>query len=146
MRYRVSKAILSQTFEHFRSCGRGQRECQALWISAWRSPETITDVVHPAHRAHAQGFVLDDLWLNRFWLELAEQDKGIRVQIHTHPRDAFHSATDDAFPIIHTPGFLSLVIPNFAIGPIGLREAFLTEIENDGLWREVRCEQRLEIV
>ena len=110
MRYKVSGTSLSRTFEYFRRCGRGQRECQALWISDWRFPETITDVIHPSHRAHAQGFSLDDGWLNAFWLHLANTNNGIRVQVHTHPNHAFHSPTDDAFPIIHTPGFLSLVI------------------------------------
>ncbi len=72
MRYRVPAAILSQTFEHFRRCGKGQRECQALWTSAWHFPEIISDVVHPSHSAHAQGFALDHVWLNKFWLELAD--------------------------------------------------------------------------
>jgi hypothetical protein len=106
----------------------------------------ISDVIHPKHRANAYGFLLDDAWLNQFWLGLSKSDRGIRVQVHTHPNVAFHSATDDAYPIIHAPGFLSLVIPNFALGPIGFGNAYLTEIQNDGRWREVRCEQRLQIL
>src|ERR1043166_8840962 len=137
MRYKVSEAILSRTFEHFRLCGQGRRECQALWTSAWCSVQTITDVIHPSHNAHAQGFSLESGWLNKLWIDLADQERGIRVQVHTHPRAAFHSPTDDAFPIIHTPGFLSLVIPNFAIGPIGFRDAFLAEINGDGRWCQV---------
>ena len=88
---------------------------------------------------------MDHTWLNKFWLELADREMGIRVQIHTHPGAAFHSLTDDAFPIIHTPGFLSLVIPNFAMGPVGLSNAFLAEIQSDGHWCEVRCDERLEL-
>ena len=60
-----------------------------------------------------------------------------------HPAEAFHSPTDDAFPMIHTVGFLSLVIPNFALGPIGFQDAFLTEIQADGHWREVPIGERL---
>lgn len=145
MRYRVPHAILSGTFDHFRRCGRGTRECQALWTSAWQTPEDITNVVHPAHSAHAQGFSLDSTWLNTFWSHLAETGKGIRVQIHTHPKFAFHSPTDDAFPIIHTPGFLSLVIPDFALGEVSLDGTYLAEIMSDGSWREVQCENYLEI-
>jgi hypothetical protein len=61
---------------------------------------------------------------------------GIRVQVHTHPYEAFHSPTDDAFPILHKAGFLSLVIPNFAQGPVGFRDAYLTQILPDGSWKE----------
>jgi len=135
--YRLPRRILDQTFANFRGCGRGRRECQVLWVSPWDAADTISRAVHPEHEAHAGGFVLDDRWLNDFWFRLAQENLGVRIQVHTHPAEAFHSPTDDAFPMIHTVGFLSLVIPNFALGPIGFQDAFLTEIQADGHWREV---------
>jgi hypothetical protein len=141
--YRLSHRILDETFVHFRSCGSGKRECQVLWVSPWEAPETITKAVHPEHEAHLGGFVLDDRWLNDFWFTLARENLGIRIQVHTHPREAFHSATDDAFPIIHTTGFLSLVIPNFGLGSIGFDNAYLTEIHENGRWRKVAITKRL---
>lgn len=137
--------MLEATFEHFRQCGRGRDECQALWTSSWSSPERLTRVVHPKHTAHPGGFVVDDAWLNKFWLELGATNSGIRVQVHTHPREAFHSKSDDDHPIIHKPGFLSLVIPNFALGPVGFKDAFLTEIQPNGRWQQVEIESRLVI-
>jgi hypothetical protein len=98
-----------------------------LWASPWDAPHIITQVIHPLHQAHAGGFALNESWLNSFWFDLAQEKLGVRIQVHTHPGEAFHSPTDDAFPIIHTVGFLSLVIPNFALGPVGFEEAFLTE-------------------
>ncbi|GGI29856.1 hypothetical protein [Bradyrhizobium guangdongense] len=143
MVYQIAHALVEETFRHFRQCGRGEEECQMLWLSPWSRPETITQVVHPKHVAHFGGFVVEESWLNAFWCELADADLGIRLQAHTHPRHAFHSATDDSFPIIHTPGFLSLVIPDFALGPVGFKEAYLTELQTDGRWREVAIEDRL---
>ena len=143
MIYRLTQGMLDTTFEHFRHCGRGRNECQALWVSPWENSEAITRVVHPMHVGTFGGFVLDDAWLNAFWLELGDTNCGIRVQVHTHPHEAFHSETDDAFPIIHRPGFLSLVIPNFALGPVGFDDAYLTEIQTDGSWRQVPIESRL---
>jgi hypothetical protein len=141
--YRLPRRILDETFAHFRDCGRGKRECQVLWVSPWDAPETIAKAVHPKHEAHVGGFVLDDRWLNEFWFTLAQENLGIRIQVHTHPGEAFHSPTDDAFPIVHTTGFLSLVIPNFALGSIGLENVYLTEIHEDGSWREVATAERL---
>jgi hypothetical protein len=141
--YRLPRRVLDETFAHFRRCGCGRRECQVLWIGPWDKPDSIVRVVHPKHEAHRGGFVLDDHWLNAFWFSLAQESMGIRIQVHTHPGEAFHSPTDDAFPIIHTTGFLSLVIPNFALGPIGFADAFLTEIQEDGRWREVAIAKRL---
>ncbi|MBI3699656.1 MAG: hypothetical protein HY242_04335 [Afipia sp.] len=143
MVYRLPRSVLEETFTHFRRCGRGHEECQALWLSSWSQPDVITNVVHPKHVAHFGGFVLDDLWLSAFWLTLGQTNMGIRVQVHTHPEEAFHSLTDDEFPIIHSPGFLSLVIPNFALGQIGFRDAYLTEIQPDGRWKEVTIPSRL---
>lgn len=141
--YRLPHRILDETFAHFRGCGRGKRECQVLWISPWDASETITKVVHPKHESHIGGFNLHDYWLNDFWLTLARENMGIRIQVHTHPAEAFHSPTDDAFPIIHTVGFLSLVIPNFALGPTSFLDAYLTEIQADGHWCEVSIAERL---
>lgn len=141
--HRLEMGMLEETFRHFRTCGRGREECQILWLSSWAKPEVIAKIVHPEHAAHRGGFVLDDRWLNKFWMELGDMNMGIRFQVHTHPREAFHSPTDDEFPIIHKPGFLSLVFPNFGLGPVGFQDAYLTEIQPDGRWRQVAIPSRL---
>jgi hypothetical protein len=146
MRYRLSAALLAETFSLFRQCGGGRRECQVLWTSSWDDPSNISGVVHPLHSAHAGGFEITSAWINYFWLELARTGRGVRAQIHTHPQEAFHSSTDDAYPIIHSEGFLSLVIPDFGLGAVGLDGAFLAEIDPNGQWQEVAPEDRLEII
>lgn len=139
----VSPRIINDTFEHFRRCGNGRRECQVLWVGPWAEPMSADRVVHPRHRAYGDGFELDVSWLNAFWASLADEARGVRVQVHTHPREAFHSPTDDEWPIVHVPGFLSLVIPDFGMGPVSLQGAYLTEIQPDGSWAEVSIHSRL---
>jgi hypothetical protein len=146
MRYRVPAALLVETFALLRQCGGGRRECQVLWTSEWARPETISGVVHPEHRAHAGGFELSSGWINEFWLELSRTGRGIRAQVHSHPHEAFHSSTDDAYPIIHSVGFLSLVVPDFAQGSVGFERAYLTEITPTGGWREVSPHSRIESI
>ncbi|TAU37392.1 hypothetical protein ELG97_32105 (plasmid) [Rhizobium leguminosarum] len=142
----LPKTILAETFDHLRTCGGGRRECQALWVGPWSEPNRVTRVVHPRHSASAVGFTLDDNWLTAFWASLADADEGIRVQVHTHPGAAYHSATDDAFPILAVPGFLSLVIPRFAMGLLDFQDAFLARLGDDGRWREVPIPDHLELV
>lgn len=144
-RLRVPQAVLRDTFAELRRCGAGRRECQVLWTGPWSRPIDVTTLVHPKHRARGDGFELDSAWLTAFWQELTRTGAGVRVQIHTHPMDAFHSATDDAWPIIHAPGFLSLVIPHFAQGEIGFAGAYLAEIGEDGYWQEVAVGDLLEV-
>jgi hypothetical protein len=146
MQFRISTALVAETFTHFRQCGRGARECQVVWTSPWDDPRSITHVVHPGHRPHAGGFEVDPGWLNQLWLELSHRRHGIRVQVHTHPGEAFHSAVDDQFPVIHAVGFLSLVIPHFGLGGVGFDNAYLAEIQPTGEWRKVSIASRLELV
>jgi len=142
----VPARVLADTFDHLRSCGAGRRECQALWVGPWAHPSSVTEVVHPRHTASAVGFQVDHAWLTDFWLSLAETGTGVRAQVHTHPGAAYHSATDDAYPLLHNPGFLSLVIPRFALGPADFTDAFLAEMQNDGTFRAVDIASTLEIV
>lgn len=142
----LPRHVLDETFDRLRSCGGGRRECQALWVGPWSDPERVTRVVHLKHSASAVGFTLEDSWLTSFWKSLADAGEGVRVQVHTHPGAAYHSATDDAFPILAVPGFLSLVIPRFALGPTGFDSAFLARLDDDGRWREVPIKDHLELI
>lgn len=141
--YRLPRRMIEETFSIFRSCGDNQRECQLYWASPWSDPLNLTEVVHPTHKSGRYGLSIDDAWITRFWNHLSEQGSGVRIQVHTHPEEAFHSATDDTFPLLFDPGFLSLVIPDFAMGPVGFRNAYLTEIQPDGGWQQVDIASRI---
>jgi hypothetical protein len=45
---------------------------------------------------------------------LFENHEMLAIQVHAHPSDAYHSQTDDAFPIMTTLGGLSIVAADFA--------------------------------
>ena len=141
----VPHHVFADTFRQLRECGRGRSECHVVWIGPWSDPAVVTSVVHPTHRAQFGGFAVDDNWLTSFGFALAATRMGIRAQVHTHPDRAFHSATDDAWPVVRTRGFLSLVIPDFASGPVSLARAYLAEIGTDGRFREVKAPDRLRI-
>lgn len=143
---RVPTSVFEETFRRLRACGRGRDECQVLWVGPWADPGTVTEVVHPEHHGHRGGFEIDDAWLTRFWLRLATRGEGVRAQVHTHPGSAFHSDTDDAWPIVHLEGFLSLVIPDFAMGPITLERTYLAEIGRDGEFHDADAFTRLVFV
>lgn len=46
------------------------------------------------------------------------------VQIHSHPTDAFHSSTDDHYPMATLEGALSIVVPYFARGGVEGRDTW----------------------
>lgn len=56
-------------------------------------------------------------------------------QVHTHPTDAYHSSTDDHYPLVTLRGALSLVIPDFAKdGRAGLDRWAWYRLRDQGCW------------
>ena len=109
--------IWRATIEQFQACGTGRRECVVYWVGPAGDPSFVDEVVHPVHAASRIHFTVDNSWLNSFWLTLADRSRSVRVQVHTHGGRAFHSASDDAWPLLRHEGFLSLVVPGFARNP-----------------------------
>jgi len=142
---RLPRRMLEESFSIFRACGANRRECQVYWASSWDDPNGLSEVIHPRHTSSAYGLANDGTWLGELWSDLATRNLGVRVQVHTHPCEAFHSETDDAFPLLFDAGFLSLVIPNFASGLVGLDNAYLAEIQADGSWSQVPIASRIVV-
>lgn len=44
---------------------------------------------------------------------LFDSQEILAVQIHCHPHDAYHSETDDEYPIVTALGGTSIVVPEF---------------------------------
>jgi proteasome lid subunit RPN8/RPN11 len=141
----LAKGVLEHTFEHLRNCGGGRRECVVYLTGPLDEPNIVDGLVHPLHTASSAGYDLDSDAIAQLWLELAHERRSIRVQVHTHPGSAYHSSRDDRLALIHTPGFLSLVVPNFALGPVGLTGSYLAERTESGDWVVVVPSERLEL-
>jgi hypothetical protein len=133
----VGEGLLAQTLSVLRHCGAGRAECVAFWAGQVDQPGTVDTVLHPEHRSGRGGYEVCEKWLTETWERLDEEGLAIRLQAHTHPFEAFHSATDDAYPIVATPGFYSLVLPRYAEEPQTLADAYLARLVADGSFVEV---------
>lgn len=139
----VAPTIWTQTVAHFRRCGAGRRECVTYWTGPAGDPTVVDEAVHPVHRSSAGSYELDDSWLHQFWVALRRKQRSVRAQIHTHAYEAFHSRTDDLWPIVHVPGFVSVVVPNFAI-EFSLDDVYVTRIDERGAWRTAAMDETLK--
>ena len=136
MSVKLPAAILEKTYRTLRNCGRGRCECVVYWTGP-AGQDVVDDFEHPPHRRSPGGYEVDSNWLTEFWKELSVRKRSIKVQIHTHPGEAFHSSTDDKWPIISQAGFLSVVIPDFAAGEPTLDDAWIGSLQADGKWRRL---------
>lgn len=59
------------------------------------------------------------------------------ARIHSHPGDAFHSAADDANPVISFEGGISIVVPFFGLGLRRGLEACAVYVFQAGRWVEL---------
>jgi len=75
-----------------------------------------------------------------------ERKEILGAQVHTHPTNAYHSSTDDAFPMVTLLGALSVVIPDFAVNaPKDIESWAWYRLSRKGKWDLVGDETRIEI-
>jgi hypothetical protein len=75
---------------------------------------------------------VDSAWFHRFWVDLDRHGRSVLAQVHTHARSAFHSQTDDEGAIVHVPGFVSLVLPEFAMRNDPLDGSYVARLDGAG--------------
>ncbi|MXY43537.1 MAG: hypothetical protein F4Y50_05705 [Dehalococcoidia bacterium] len=117
-RFRVRASAVRETEEAIRSAGEDGYELFAIWSG--RRDEDIFDVteVHILPQVSyrfGDGLCvrIDGAELHRLNVWLYEAQQVVGVQIHSHPGAAYHSETDDTFPIATLDGSLSIVLPFF---------------------------------
>lgn len=77
----------------------------------------------------------DELHRINVWLYRNAQQ--LICQIHSHPSEAYHSDTDDAYPIIATVGGISIVVPDFGFGDIDPNTWAVYRLSNTNSWVEL---------
>lgn len=117
-RFRVPGPVLDRTEAQLRAAGTDGYEVFVLWTGVITGE--AFDVITP-HVPKQTSYRLDtglcvrvagdELHrLNRWMFEAGEI---LGVQVHSHPTDAYHSETDDAYPMVTLLGGLSIVVPQF---------------------------------
>lgn len=116
--FRIKQETVEHTEEALREAGKNGDERFALWTGTARGSLFCVDHLYvPQQRGYQfdEGVCVrvgaDALHELNVWLYRNRQI--LAIQIHTHPQDAYHSDTDDTYPIVTTLGGLSLVVPRF---------------------------------
>ena len=142
---RLPAHVLTQSIRNMADCGQGRCECVIYWTGPVTNDGAVDGWTHPSHRRSPFGYQIDDNWLTTFWFQLAAENRALRAQVHTHPGSAFHSETDDNWPVVSQPGFVSIVVPNFASGPINPKTWWAGVLAADGYWKQVPITSVLEV-
>jgi hypothetical protein len=138
----VPSEILRYTDEALREAGSEHMERFVLWAGV---EEQRTFQVRSSHVPEQTAYRMDHGLLvevegpalHRLNVWLHEHGEVLGVQVHAHPGEAYHSQTDDTYPIVTELGALSIVAPEFC--DRGLRGSGVTvyRLTRNG-WIEVR--------
>ena len=134
----VPASVQRETISHIRACGEKSAEGFVAWAGVkGRTGIEVRSVLIP-QRNGSEEFacvMLSDDSMEHFSTEMITRGETLIAQVHSHPFEAFHSETDNQFPLIHRTGFLSIVIPYF--GRYGFEEVKrfrFFEYVSDGQW------------
>lgn len=111
----VTKTQIEETLQILRASGKRNSEGIVLWLGR-RGLDGISveKVWSPPHRAGTLFFEIPEAAMTQLFKELRSSRQMIAAQVHSHPREAFHSQADDSLAVVRHVGALSLVIPYFA--------------------------------
>lgn len=135
----VPSSLALEAHAYLQAVGARGLEGMALWAGRITGRAArVTATCIPAQRGlrTEQGLavVIDGDELHRLNQWLYQQGLMLIAQLHNHPGRAYHSDTDDAFPIATRAGSLSLVVPDHARDPFDLARCAIYRLRPDGVW------------
>ncbi len=127
-RFSVPQSVVSSTVRSLRAAGREGYEMFVLWSGHLDGSQFNVRTAHvPAQTSYRLETGLcvrvDGEALHKLNVWLFDSGESLGAQIHAHPADAYHSETDDTFPIVTMLGGLSLVVPDFCRRGLFVRSA-----------------------
>lgn len=147
----LSQVCLEQAYYHMSKVGELGLEGVALFVGQEKGEQfRITRTLIPRQKAYSleEGllYAIDSDELYRLNVFLYEQNLTLIAQIHSHPGKAYHSETDDAFPIVTTVGGLSIVVPDFATGPSSAEDFEVFRLSEDATWLHLSPIEKKQLI
>ena len=141
-KYIIPADLLKSSADALRSLSEGVRESVVLWIGTDRVDEAFVQrLLVPRQLASAKHFEVSLEERIRIIRELGNSGEKVLAQLHTHPRRAFHSCTDDRLALPRHTGAISIVVPNFASNWNGdLNRTSVNRHLGNGIWSELSSE------
>jgi hypothetical protein len=114
----VPRRVVAYTEKNLREAGRKGFELFVFWTGVIDGGRFVVRHGHVPRQTASRSrrglsVRVEGEALHKLNVWLFDNQEVLAVQVHAHPTDAFHSDTDDTFPIVTTLGGLSLVVPDF---------------------------------
>lgn len=134
-------SFVEETLVHLQQAGSVGVESIVLWLGVWEGDNIrVASVYRPQQTARRDQFLISPKEMTSIMELLREHRWMIAAQVHSHPREAFHSTADDEGAIVRHQGALSFVVPWFASktnAKTFLRDVALYHLDAGDRWLEV---------
>ena len=134
----VPLSVMRETNEVMRRFGRERRECYVWWGGYFANGDgQVVSAIWPEVRTDFGRIHLTNQQLRVLNGRLRQLDQILLVELHTHPPGAGgQNEVDAANPAATYPGFVSIVVPDFAFPNFwDLRDTYVYEYIQGNNWR-----------
>lgn len=139
MSLRINSDLITESIDSFKASPTSEKVL--LWLGRKSDDCYVVDEVFtPIQVAEEDYFRIPEAGIDELMNKLRATRKIIVAQIHTHPREAFHSFADDKWAIVRHQGAYSLVLPYFCstTNPENFMETVVTFVlDESNSWGEV---------
>jgi hypothetical protein len=149
----VPMALLDNTIAFLQTVGADGFEGFVLWAGEHmdNSRFRFSSSIIPEQRAMltGSGLLVTVEGEALFSVNKAVHERGeiLAAQIHSHPTSAYHSSTDDTYPLVTILGGLSIVIPDFARhAPADIERWAWYRLSRRGNWENASKNTTIDIV
>jgi hypothetical protein len=149
----VPRTLVSQTLRPLQAAGRRGHEAFVLWggrvqgSTAFRFEQAYMPRQTATRSERGLLVVVEGAELFRANRDFYRLGLTLAGQVHSHPTDAYHSATDDEYPLITLRGGVSAVVPDFARGGEGrLGEWAWYRLVGTADWAPIAAESTIRVV
>jgi hypothetical protein len=147
----IPARIVADTIQFLRQVGAKGFEGFVLWAGKLENDSTFafsTSIVPAQHASVTEsGLLVTVTGESLFAVNRFAHSNGVvlAAQVHSHPTHAYHSTTDDEYPLVTLVGALSVVIPDFArLAPADLEKWAWYRLSKQASWDAL--DDRTEIV
>jgi hypothetical protein len=154
-KFSVPLDLVDQTLRRLQRAGRSGYEVFVLWggkvdqddVTSFNFTHSYLPEQRTLSTEEGLLVVVDGEALFRVNRAFHKEGLILAAQIHSHPTDAYHSETDDAYPMVTLLGGLSGVVPDFGDGGIRrLEEWAWYRLCGPGQWRPVDSSTSIQFI
>lgn len=148
---KIPGECIEAVYRHLIAAGKKGVEGVALWAGTMEGAKfEVKATIIPKQNAYQLEdgllYSVDGDELHRINVWLYTNGLTLAAQVHSHPGAAYHSETDDAYPIVAVLGGVSIVIPDFGMRAFDLQDWAVYRLHASEGWVGMKYHEVINLI